>query len=90
MLHTEDNDNGVYDDAATDKPLVNEACGNPDIGTVAVFPLIVTVQDEPTAPDTGSGLAERSSGTNNAFVLYLAVAGLFVAGGSLLAASRRR
>ena len=90
MLHTEDNDNSVYDDAATDKPYADEACGNPDFGGIAVFPLITTVQAEPGPPDTGSGLAERPSGTSNAFVLYLAVAGLFVVGGSLLAASRRR
>lgn len=89
MLHTEDNANGVYDDAATDKPTVDETCGNPATGNVVTFPLTVTVA-APGPPATGSGLAATSSGGSGTLPFYLVAAVLIALGGGTLAVARRR
>lgn len=81
MLHTENNGNGVYDDAATDKPIADAAAGNAAFGGVMTFPLQVTVQASPAPAAAGNaGLAGTGRGTSAGVVLAVLALGLGLAG----------
>lgn len=60
MLHTEDNGNTTYDSEALDKPTVDAACGNPALGNIVTFPMVMTVEavaGASPAPATPAGTA---------------------------------
>jgi hypothetical protein len=87
MLHSEDNGNGVYDDAATDKPIADAANGNSSFGGVVTFPMQLTVQQAPGAADTGNAGIAAATGSGSSTLPY--VAGTLLALGGLLFAARR-
>ena len=62
MLHSEDNGNGMYDDAATDAPIVDAVGGNPDFGGVVTFPLQLTIQPPDPSSQSGPGAADTGHG----------------------------
>ena len=88
MLHTEDNGNGAYDDAATDTPIVDAAAGNGGFGGVVVFRSQIT---QPVAPSSGNaGLLTGGGGaTATAALLGVGVVMAVLLGGRALTARRR-
>ena len=88
MLHTEDNGNGAYDDAATDTPIVDAAAGNGGFGGVVVFRSQIT---QPVAPSSGNaGLLTGGGGaTATAALLGVSVVMAVLLGRRALTARRR-
>lgn len=87
MLHSEDNGNGVYDDAATDKPIADASTGNASFGGVVTFPIRLTVQTAPGAADTGNAGIAAAGGTPGGALPY--VVGSLLLLGALLTVARR-
>ena len=87
MLHTDDNGNGVYDDAATDAPIVDERWGNGSFGGVLVFRSQVT---QPVAPSTGNAGLLTEGGVATAAAALLGVSLIALLLGVRALTARRR
>ena len=87
MLHTDDNGNGVYDDDATDAPIVDERWGNGSFGGVLVFRSQVT---QPVAPSTGNAGLLTEGGVATAAAALLGVSLIALLLGVRALTARRR
>lgn len=93
MLHTEDSGNATYDGETVDLPTIDTACGNPEVGNVATFPIKVTITSTPNAPGTGTGLVSSDNSGMATIAAALGVATLAVvatAGGLAFARARKQ